>query len=115
MAKADPAPQLRALRSGQFEVEGVLTTPHVARLRAAGLAALRAAAAATAGANAGTTGELSVDLGKITRVDSAGLALLIDWLAFVQQSGRRLRYSGGPPSLRALARVSDVENLIYPA
>jgi phospholipid transport system transporter-binding protein len=110
MPKADPAPALRALQPGHFEVEGALTTPYIARLRAAGLAALRAD---PAGKAAGLGAELMVDLGKITRVDSAGLALLIDWLAAAQQSGRRLRYSGGPPTLRALARVSNVENLIY--
>ncbi len=101
MPKADPAPALRTLQPGHLEVEGALTTPYIARLRAAGLAAFRAET------------ELTMDLGKITRVDSAGLALLIDWLASAQQSGRRLRYSGGPPTLRALARVSNVENLIY--
>ncbi len=110
MAKADATPALRTLQPGHFEVEGALTTPYIARLRAAGLAALRADAAGKA---AGVTTELAMDLGKITRVDSAGLALLIDWLASTQQAGRRLRYSGGPPTLRALARVSNVENLIY--
>jgi phospholipid transport system transporter-binding protein len=110
MPKADAAPALRTLQPGHFEVAGVLTTPYIARLRAAGLAALRADAAGKAGA---PSTELTMDLDKITRVDSAGLALLIDWLASAQQTGRRLRYSGGPPTLRALARVSNVENLIY--
>ncbi|HTP39567.1 MAG TPA: STAS domain-containing protein [Steroidobacteraceae bacterium] len=102
MPKADAIPALHALRPGQFQLEGPLTAPHVTRLRAAGLAALAQGAT-----------ESRVDLARVTTVDSAGLALLIDWQAAFQQAGHKLHFVGGPQALHALARLSDVETLIY--
>lgn len=100
--KAEATPVLHALQPGQFQLEGALTAHYVRRLQAAGMAAFAAGAA-----------ESRVDLARVTRVDSAGLALLIDWQAAFQQSGHKLHFVGGPQSLHALAQLSDVETLIY--
>jgi phospholipid transport system transporter-binding protein len=56
--------------------------------------------------------ELSFDLEGITRTDSAGTALLIEWLRAAEQSGKRLRYARPPENLRAMARVAGVEGLL---
>lgn len=56
--------------------------------------------------------ELTIDLSGVSAADSAGLALLIDWLARARASDKRLRYVQPPEALRALARLSDVETLI---
>jgi phospholipid transport system transporter-binding protein len=56
--------------------------------------------------------ELTIDLSGVSATDSAGLALLIDWLARARAARKTLRYVQPPEMLRALARLSDVETLI---
>ncbi len=54
----------------------------------------------------------SIDLHGVTGSDSAGLALLIDWLAVARSAGRPLRYENVPLQLQQLARLSEVEELL---
>jgi phospholipid transport system transporter-binding protein len=56
--------------------------------------------------------ELTIDLSGVSSADSAGLALLIDWLARARAGHKTLHYADPPEALRALARLSDVEPLI---
>ena len=58
--------------------------------------------------------ELTVDLSGVPAADSAGLALLIDWLASARALGKTLRYRQLPPALASLARLSEVESLLTP-
>jgi len=44
--------------------------------------------------------------------DSAGLAVLLDWLGAAKRRGRTLRYTHLPADLTALARISEVEDLL---
>lgn len=55
---------------------------------------------------------LAVDLSGVTYADSAGLALLIEWLRLAKQRGAMLRYSGLPGQLKSLAAISEVESLL---
>jgi phospholipid transport system transporter-binding protein len=54
----------------------------------------------------------TVDLSAVTEVDSAGLALLLEWVSWARQHGLRLQFPGFPDKLRALARLSEVEGLL---
>lgn len=53
-----------------------------------------------------------VDCSGITRSDSAGLSVLVDWLALAKRDGRSLRYVNLPQNLLAIARISEVEELL---
>jgi phospholipid transport system transporter-binding protein len=53
-----------------------------------------------------------IDLAAVTGSDSAGLALLIEWLSVAQAAGRGLRYENIPSQLHQLARLSDLDSLI---
>jgi len=55
---------------------------------------------------------LSFDLTGISRVDSAGVALLLEWLRRAAEAGTELSYVHLPPQARAIARVSGIEHLI---
>jgi len=57
-------------------------------------------------------GQVEVDLGGVTHADSAGLALLVSWLAHAQAAQVRLAFRGVPDRLRAIARISEVEGLL---
>ena len=56
--------------------------------------------------------ELTMDLSAVPAADSAGLALLVDWLASARSQDKTLRYVQPPQGLLALARLSDVEGLL---
>ena len=50
-----------------------------------------------------------VDLSGLTRGDSAGLSLLVEWLASARASGGVLRYIGLPKNFARLARVAGLD------
>jgi phospholipid transport system transporter-binding protein len=54
----------------------------------------------------------TIDLSGVTAGDSAGLAVLIEWLSAVRARGARLRYVGVPAQILAIARISDLEDLL---
>lgn len=53
-----------------------------------------------------------IDLGGVTATDSAGLALLLEWLSVARCAKRSLRYENVPAQLQQLARLSEVEELL---
>jgi phospholipid transport system transporter-binding protein len=59
-----------------------------------------------------STGVLEFDCGGLIHTDSAGVAVLIDWLAVAKHRGQRLRYLGISDSVRAIARISEVDELL---
>jgi phospholipid transport system transporter-binding protein len=75
----------------------------VSALLAAGVAAINAGRAAV------------IDLAGVTASDSAGLALLIEWLSVAKDASRALRFENIPSQLQQLARLSEVEELLVPA
>ena len=60
----------------------------------------------------GNEPQLTVDLSEVTRVDSAALALLLEWLRRARAEGRGLRYEGLPEKLHAIAALSGVQKLL---
>jgi len=66
-----------------------------------------------AGADAINTGRAAViDLAGVTASDSAGLALLIEWLSVAKGANRTLRFENIPAQLQQLAGLSEVEELL---
>jgi phospholipid transport system transporter-binding protein len=55
---------------------------------------------------------IQVDLGGVTDVDSAGLALLLEWLSMARRQGQVVSFAGIPEKLLALARLSGVEEML---
>lgn len=54
---------------------------------------------------------LVFDLQRVPAIDSAGLALLVDWLARARVRECKLSYVQPPQTLLSLAKLSDVERL----
>jgi len=54
----------------------------------------------------------NIDLSAVNGADSAGLALLIEWLSLSKAAGGMLRYENIPTQLMQLARLSEVEPLL---
>ena len=87
---------------GRFTARGALTFANAKRARSEGLHALRTSSAS----------DLEIDCGGITHSDSAGLAVLLDWMAVVKREGRPLCFANLPSGLLAVARISGVEEML---
>jgi phospholipid transport system transporter-binding protein len=87
---------------GRFAERGALTFANAKRARGEGLHALRTS----------TARDLEVDCSGITHSDSAGLAVLLDWMAVMKREGRPLCFAGLPSGLLAVARISGVEEML---
>jgi phospholipid transport system transporter-binding protein len=57
-------------------------------------------------------GEWHVSLGGVERIDSAGLALLIEWRRRLSAAGGTLVLDAVPAALTRLARISSVDTLL---
>ena len=65
----------------------------------------------SAGPKGDPTKPAVVDLSGLTRGDSAGLSLLVEWLAVARANGGVLRYTGFPESFARLTRVAGLDFL----
>lgn len=58
------------------------------------------------------TALLDVDLSEVTHSDSAGLALLIEWMRQAQQLNKPIRFLNMPAQMLAMAEASGLEELL---
>jgi phospholipid transport system transporter-binding protein len=93
------------LGAGRYRVSGAMTFATAAALHAAGLVAFAA----------GSESQLELDCAAVTAADSAGLAVLVDWLAWARGAGRALKLRNLPAKLVDIARISELDELLVPA
>jgi phospholipid transport system transporter-binding protein len=55
---------------------------------------------------------LEIDMSSVLEADSAGLAVVLQWLAQSHQARRAVRIVAVPDSLRAIARISELDELL---
>ncbi len=94
--------EITATSPGGFVARGALTFTNAKRARNEGLHALHTS----------TARDLQVDCSGIAHSDSAGLAVLLDWLAAMKKEGRPLCFANLPQGLLAVARISGVEEML---
>jgi phospholipid transport system transporter-binding protein len=87
---------------GRAYVRGSLTFATARRAREEGIQKFRGCSARAC----------DVDCSGITASDSAGLTVLLDWLALAKRDGRSLRYVNLPSGLLAIAKISEVDELL---
>jgi phospholipid transport system transporter-binding protein len=92
--------RLEALGRGRFRLCGVLDAEAVVDVLEQSLERFQGEA------------EISVDLAGVAEADSAGLALLIEWLRVARQRSQRIQFANMPAQINALARISEVEDLL---
>jgi phospholipid transport system transporter-binding protein len=88
--------------SGRVTVVGELTFATAREARQLGLLVLEGSAA----------DRIVVDCGGVTRADSAGLAVLLDWLSWGRRRSRAVSLQNLPAALLAIARISEVDELL---
>ncbi len=55
---------------------------------------------------------IEVDLSGVSRADSAGLALLLEWITWANHTVREIRFLAMPERVLAIARTTEVEQLL---
>ncbi len=55
---------------------------------------------------------IEVDLKGVTETDSAGLALLLEWITWANHTVREIRFLNTPDKITAIARTTEVEDLL---
>ena len=55
---------------------------------------------------------IEVDLTGVTDTDSAGLALLLEWITWANHTVREIRFLEMPAKIDAIARTTEVDNLL---
>lgn len=95
-----PDKGLQSQGPGRWALSGDLLFENSARLLAQGELAF------------GREAQAEIDLSDVGRVDSAGLALLLEWSVAARAGGRAVIYRNPPPVLGALAGISDVAGLL---
>ena len=55
---------------------------------------------------------IEVDLSGIEETDSAGLALLLEWITWANHTVREIRFTAMPEKIEAIAKTTEVEHLL---
>ena len=55
---------------------------------------------------------LEIDLSGVDVSDSAGLALLLEWVTWANHTVREIRYTGVPERVMAIAKTTEVDGLL---
>ncbi len=56
--------------------------------------------------------ELVIRLDKVSRADSAGVAMLLEWLRLARQQGKSLQFVDIPEQMLAIVRVSGLDSIL---
>lgn len=94
------APRLEPAGKGRFELYGELSFQTVPDF----LASTRSLVAEGS--------EVTIDLAGVERSDSAGVALLIEWLREVRGAGHAVTFVNIPSQMLAIARASSIDSVL---
>ncbi len=93
-------PRIVSAEDGRVEISGDLTFETVSGLRERGAEVLRG------------DGDVTLDLDAVTRADSAGLALMVEWLKQAKRKDTSLQVVNMPDQMLAIARMSKLDSIL---
>ena len=91
---------INKVSDSEIEILGEITKETVSAVLQASLPLIQSAS------------ELTIDLGKVERTDSAGLALCFEWMACAHSRNYQVKFRNLPHQLLAIARASEMDSLI---
>ena len=91
---------IRRTAPDRLEAKGAICFDGAAQALSSGLALL--------GRGENTT----IDLAQVSEADSAGLAVLVEWLAHARQMDTTIHYANIPAQILAVARISELDALL---
>lgn len=96
----DADARLEAVAAGRLKLVGELSFRSVPELLETSLEMIR------------EVPEITVDLADVERSDSAGVALLVEWMREVRRQGKSITYLNIPSQMLAIARVSSLDTVL---
>ena len=60
----------------------------------------------------GISGRFELDVSGVERIDSAGVALLVEWLRLARERGAEMTIRGAPPAMKDLIGLADLQDLL---
>lgn len=93
-------PELTQVQEGEYTLSGELTFQSVPQVWRTGNRLFD-------GAN-----KVSINLAAVSRADSAGLALLVDWTRWAQHHDATIQFVDIPAQMLAIARVSGLDSIL---
>lgn len=93
-------PRIVSAGNGRVQIAGDLTFETVGGLRERGAEVLQG------------EGDVILDLKAVTRADSAGLALMVEWLRQARRKDAGLRVVNMPDQMLAIARMSKLDSVL---
>ena len=93
-------PRIVSANKGRVEIAGDLTFETVASLRERGAEVLRG------------IGDVTLDLNAVTRADSAGLALMVEWFMQAKRHDASFRVVNMPDQMLAIARMVKLDSFL---
>ena len=57
-------------------------------------------------------GRMDIDLKGVVHADSAGLALLIEWLRVAERMGKPIRFLNAPAQMMAMAQLTGLDDIL---
>ena len=100
----EPSANIKSSSDGRWQVSGELSLKTVSGLVSKGRDLFNS--------NSNGSNDLNVDLSGVSRADSAGLALLIEWQRQAQGQNRSICFHNIPSQMLAIARLSGVDDLL---
>lgn len=91
---------LEKMAEGQYKVHGEITFHTISSLLAQSSPLF------------GTTKDICFDLSTVTQSDSAGLALLIEWLRSAHKTDMTINFTNIPPQLNSIAKVCGLDKIL---
>jgi phospholipid transport system transporter-binding protein len=53
-----------------------------------------------------------VDMSAVEKADSAGLALLLEWMSWARRGAAKIEFASIPASILAIARTAELQDLV---
>ncbi len=66
----------------------------------------------TQGLFKGGDGAIDIDLQQVSRADSSGIAILLEWMRTARRGNRPIHFHNVPPQLQAIAKVSGLDQIL---
>lgn len=102
MNSPEPIPtSINSAETGVLQVSGELTFSTVTQVLEQSRPLLAA-----------INGQAVMELADVERVDSAGLALMTQWVRMAREQGLEIRFRHVPAQLLAIAHASDLDNIL---
>ncbi len=92
--------ELNDLGEGRFELIGELTFETAERVLRASEEPFEAHS------------QIEVDLSQVSKTDSAGLALLLEWITWANHTVREITFNAMPEKIIAIAKTTEVDGLL---